>query len=116
MLFAGIITRVSTSRQGGSITQDIECADNTAILEEHVIADYYAPRDSRDVDVIYGGTTSYTSAASLPSVVGQIDGLSLSSESTGGSLTDGEYEVRAQARSSTLVGRDGFTPQYGPIT
>jgi hypothetical protein len=116
VLFAGIITRVSTERQGGSIIQQVECADNTAILEEHVVADYYAARDSRDIDVIYGGTTTYTSAASLPAVVGQIDGLSLSSESTGGSLSDGTYEVRAQARSSTAIGRDGSTPQYGPVT
>lgn len=116
VLFAGIITRISSNRQGGSIIQDVECADNTAILEEHVVADYYAPRDSRDIDVIYGGTTSYTSAASLPTVVGQIDGLSLSSESTGGSLSDGTYEVRAQARNSTMVGRDSATPQYGPVT
>ena len=116
VLFAGIITRVSTDRQGGSIAQQVECADNTAILEEHVVADYYAARDSRDIDVIYGGTTTYTSAASLPAVVGQIDGLSLSSESTGGSLSDGTYEVRAQARSSTAIGRDASTPQYGPVT
>ncbi len=116
VLFAGIITRVSTNRQGGSIIQDVECADNTAILEEHVVADYYAPRDSRDIDVIYGGTTTYTSSASLPSVVGQIDGLSLSSESTGGNLSDGTYEVRAQARNSTMTGRDSATPQYGPVT
>ena len=116
VLFAGIITRVSTERQGGSIAQQVECADNTAILEEHVVADYYAARDSRDIDVIYGGTTTYTSAASLPAVVGQIDGLSLSSESTGGSLSDGTYEVRAQARSSTAIGRDASTPQYGPVT
>lgn len=116
VLFAGIITRISSNRQGGSIIQDVECADNTAILEEHVVADYYAPRDSRDIDVIYGGTTSYTSAASLPTVVGQIDGLSLSSESTGGNLSDGTYEVRAQARNSTMIGRDNATPQYGPVT
>ena len=116
VLFAGIITRVSTNRQGGSIIQDVECADNTAILEEHVVADYYAPRDSRDIDVIYGGTTTYTSSASLPSVVGQIDGLLLSSESTGGNLSDGTYEVRAQARNSTMTGRDSATPQYGPVT
>jgi len=115
-LFAGIITRISSNRQGGSIIQDVECADNTAILEEHVVADYYAPRDSRDIDVIYGGTTTYTSSASLPSVVGQIDGLSLSSESTGGNLSDGTYEVRAQARNSTMTGRDSATPQYGPVT
>lgn len=116
VLFAGIITRVSSERQGGTIIQAIECADNTAVLEEHIVADYYAPRDSRDIDIIYGGTTSYTSAASLPQVVGQIDGLSILSESTGGSLSDGTYEVRAQARNSTLAGRDAATPQYGPTT
>ncbi len=116
LLFAGIITRVSSQREGSTIVQTVECADNTAILEEHIVADYYAPRDSRDIDIIYGGTTTYTSAASLPQLVGQIDGLSLLSESTGGSLSDGTYEVRAQARSSTLTGRDGSTPQYGPVT
>jgi hypothetical protein len=117
LLFAGYVTRVSTKRDGGAIIQDVECADNTAMLEEMIIADFYASRDSRDIDIIYGGTSSYTSAASLPSVVGQVDGLQVSSEATGGSLTDGTYEIRMQARSTTLTGgRSGSAawPSYFP--
>ena len=116
VLFAGYVTRVSTKRDGGAIIQDVECADNTAMLEEMIIADFYASRDSRDVDIIYGGTSTYTSAASLPSIVGQVDGLQVSSEATGGSLTDGTYEIRMQARSTTLTGRGGASPQLGPVT
>lgn len=116
ILFAGIITRVSTNRSGNAITQDVECADNTAILEEHIVADYYAPRDARDIDIINGGTSYYTVASSLPQVIGQIDSLSLTAEPTGGNLTNGTYYVRMQPISSSLVGRDGLTPQFGPAT
>jgi len=117
VLFSGVVTRVSTSREGGTVTQNIECADNTAMLEEHIVADYYAPRDSRDIDIITGSTeTTYTLAGALPAVVGQVDGLSATSQSTGGSLTDGTYEIRAQALSTTIPGRDGQAPQIGPVT
>jgi hypothetical protein len=116
VLFSGIITRVSTLREGGSVTQSIECADNTAILEEHIIADYYAPRDSRDVDIINGGDGAVTLSTFLPPVVGQVDSVKLSSEATGGSLTDGTYTVRIQPRSSTMRGRDGALVQVGPPT
>jgi hypothetical protein len=117
VLFSGVVTRVSTARQGGSVTQDIECADNTAMLEEHIIADYYAPRDSRDVDLISGSTnTSYTLIGTLPQIVGQVDGLTATSQSTGGNLSDGTYEIKIQAESTTISGRDGNTPQLGPVT
>jgi hypothetical protein len=117
VLFSGVVTRVSTARQGGSVTQDIECADNTVMLEEHIIADYYAPRDSRDIDLISGSTnTTYTLIGQFPQIVGQVDGLSATSQSTGGSLSDGTYEIRIQAESSTIPGRDGNTPQLGPVT
>ena len=117
VLFSGVVTRVSTARQGGSVTQDIECADNTAMLEEHIIADYYAPRDSRDVDLISGSTnTSYTLIGTFPQIVGQVDGLTATSQSTGGNLSDGTYEIRIQAESNTIPGRDGNTPQLGPVT
>ena len=117
VLFSGVVTRVATTRQGGAVTQDIECADNTAMLEEHIIADYYAPRDSRDVDLISGSTnTSYTLIGTFPQIVGQVDGLTATSQSTGGSLSDGTYEIRIQAESTTIPGRDGATPQLGPVT
>ena len=116
VLFAGYVTRVSTRRDGGAITQEVECADNTALLEELIIADFYGARDSRDIDIINGGSGITTNAASLPSIVGQVDGLQVSSESVGGSLTDGTYEVRIQARSTTLPGRDASAPQYSQVT
>jgi hypothetical protein len=116
VLFAGYVTRVSTQRDGGAITQEIECADNTALLEELIIADFYGARDSRDIDIINGGDGISTSAASLPPIVGQVDGLQVSSEAVGGSLTDGVYKVRVQARSTTLLGRDSSAPQYSQVT
>jgi hypothetical protein len=116
VLFAGYVTRVSTRKDGGAITQEVECADNTALLEELIIADFYGARDSRDIDIINGGSGASTSAASLPSIVGQVDGLQISSEAVGGSLTDGVYSVRIQARSTTLLGRDAAAPQYSQVT
>lgn len=116
VLFAGYVTRVSTRKDGGAITQEVECADNTALLEELIIADFYGARDSRDIDIINGGDGISTSAASLPPIVGQVDGLQVSSEAVGGSLTDGVYSVRIQARSTTLLGRDGVAPQYSQVT
>jgi len=116
VLFAGYVTRVSTRKDGGAITQEVECADNTALLEELIIADFYGARDSRDIDIINGGDGISTSAASLPSIVGQVDGLQVSSEAVGGSLSDGVYSVRIQARSTTLLGRDAAAPQYSQVT
>ena len=116
VLFAGYVTRVSTRKDGGAITQEIECADNTALLEELIIADFYGARDSRDIDIINGGDGASTNAGSLPSIVGQVDGLQVSSEAVGGSLTDGTYQIRIQARSTTLAGRDASAPQYSQVT
>lgn len=116
VLFAGYVTRVSTRKDGGAITQEVECADNTALLEELIIADFYGARDSRDIDIINGGDGISTSAASLPSIVGQVDGLQVSSEAVGGSLSDGVYSVRIQARSTTLLGRNAAAPQYSQVT
>ena len=116
VLFAGYVTRVSTRKDGGAITQEIECADNTALLEELIIADFYGARDSRDIDIINGGDGASTNAGSLPSIVGQVDGLQVSSEAVGGSLDDGTYQIRIQARSTTLAGRDASAPQYSQVT
>jgi hypothetical protein len=55
LIFGGVITEVSRTREGGTITTKVKCSDYTALLDEVVIDRYKAPFEVYDYEIIRGG-------------------------------------------------------------
>jgi hypothetical protein len=55
LIFGGVITEVSRTREGGTITTQVKCSDYTALLDEVVIDRYKAPFEVYDYEIIRGG-------------------------------------------------------------
>ena len=55
LLFGGVMMSVEEKRIGGAITQQITCADYTALLDERVIDRYRVPQNTYGWELITGG-------------------------------------------------------------